>query len=528
MRQLRTYQAAQQSRLTADWIAGATTADQEVYGAIRLARARSRDLYRNNDYVKKFAHMVEQNVVGPQGILIQARAAELDGRPDVAANALIEDGWKTWCCSMMADVSGRQSFHDLQRMFIRTVAIDGECFVRIVRGFPNDYGLALQFIESDRLDENHNAALPGGGEIRMGIELDQWSRAVAYHVRSRPTGVQSYYTGAGAQTVRIPAAEMLHAYIVDRVDQTRGMPWAHTAMSRLRQLGGYEEAELIAARIAASKMGFYKRTGDGGSGVLLGDDTDDSGNLIKDASPGTFEELPVGYDLASWAPDHPVGNYGQFVKSCLRGISSGLGVAYTSLANDLEGVNYSSIRSGLLDERDRWRVLQGWTIQHLVAPVFEAWLAMALLTGALPLPVSKFEKFRKVHYQPRGWQWIDPLKDTDASIAAVGAGFKTRAAVVAEQGEDLEDVYIQLAKEDALAKQYGLNLSIDRAPAPTAQAPAPQGDDDRSAHVKPPDIHIGAPVINVMAAPRPLRSEIVTERDPRGFITKLIKQELPK
>ncbi len=466
--QRRSYQAAQVSRLTSDWIAGPATADQEVHAALRTVRARTRDLYRNNDYVRKFAAMVESNVVGPRGVLLQARVTERDGRADPGANTIIEDAWWQWCGKRTADAAGRLSFCDLQRLFTRTVALDGECFLRLVRGYPNPYGLALQLIEADRLDENHNAQLEGGREIRMGVELDAWGRAVAYHVRTRPPGVQGYLSGAGAQTERVPASEILHGYIVDRVDQTRGMPWPHTAMTRLRQLGGYEEAELIAARIAASKMGFYKRSGDG-AGVLVGDDKDESGNLVQEAAPGMFEELPLGYEFEAWNPDHPAGNYGTFVKSCLRGIASGLGVAYTSLANDLEGVNYSSIRSGLLEERDHWRCLQGWLIEHLLQPVFEAWLEMAILRGALNLPMAKFQKFNAVKWQPRGWQWVDPLKDVDASIAAVGAGFKTRAQVVAEAGEDIEAVFAQLAKEQDLAKQYGLTLTSEK---PKAPAPA--------------------------------------------------------
>lgn len=466
--QRRSYQAAQVSRLTSDWIAGPTTADQEVHAALRTVRARTRDLYRNSDYVRKFARMVESNVVGPQGVIMQAQVSERDGRPDAGANRIIEEAWWRWCEAHHADAGGRLSWCDIQQLFIRTVALDGECFLRLVRGYPNPYGFALQLIEADRIDENHNAILEGGREIRMGIELDAWGRAIAYHVRTRPPGVHGYYSGAGAATERVPASEILHGYIVDRVDQTRGMPWPHTAIQRLRNLGGYEEAELIAARIAASKMGFYMRSGDG-AGVLVGDDKDESGNLIQEAAPGMFEELPLGYDFKEWNPDHPAGNFGNFVKSCLRGIASGLGVAYTSLANDLEGVNFSSIRSGLLEERDQWRCLQWWLIRKLHERVREAWLEMAMLRGALNLPMAKFEKFNAARWQPRGWAWVDPKKDIEANIAAVNAGFKTRTQVLAESGDDIEETFEQLAKEKQLAAQHGLTFTAEKPAAPPAK-----------------------------------------------------------
>jgi len=45
--------------------------------------------------------------------------------------------------------------------------------------------------------------------------------------------------------------------------------------------------------------------------------------------------------------DYPHQMYSAFVKAHLQGIASGLGISYHALANDLEGVNYSSIRAGV-------------------------------------------------------------------------------------------------------------------------------------------------------------------------------------
>ena len=96
-----------------------------------------------------------------------------------------------------------------------------------------------------------------------------------------------------------------------------------------------EEAEITAARVAACKMGFLvKDKADGYVG-----DMDEAGNTLMEVEAGAIEELPMGTRFESWNPDHPVGNYSAFVKSCLRGIAAGLGVSYNMLANDLEGVN---------------------------------------------------------------------------------------------------------------------------------------------------------------------------------------------
>ena len=62
----------------------------------------------------------------------------------------------------------------------------------------------------------------------------------------------------------VPANELLHLMMTHRPNQSRGVPWMSTAMTRLHNLGQYEEAEVVASRVSACKMGFFKP--DGGEG----------------------------------------------------------------------------------------------------------------------------------------------------------------------------------------------------------------------------------------------------------------------
>jgi lambda family phage portal protein len=127
----------------------------------------------------------------------------------------------------------------------------------------------------------------------------------------------------------------------------------------------------------------------------------------------------------------------------------------------LEGVSFSSIRSGTIEERDQWRVKQNWMIQHFMNRVYDQWLGMQLLNGSIGMGMTDFDKLSEIRWQPKSWQWVDPLKDIKASVEAINAGIKTASEVVAEQGGDIEDVYEQLAYEQQLAKDKGLNLSVN-------------------------------------------------------------------
>ena len=453
--QKRSFQAGLNSRLTADWVFTPVSMDTDLWRSLKNLRARSRELTKNDDYAKQFIRLIRSNVVGPDGMTLQNKAKNADGSLDERANFLIQEAFGDWSYKKNASVTRKLSWIDLQRLFIATVARDGEALVRIVRPFNNSHQISLQFLEVDHLDEYLNVPqLENGNQIRMGVELNPWREPVAYYLLAGNPGDYNYLSGSMRYN-RIPASEIIHAFIQDSPEQTRGLPWMVTAMIRMKMIGGYEEAEIIAARVGACKMGFF--TSPDGQGYA-GDGTDSNGNTITEAEPGTFEQLPDGVDFASFNPDHPAGNFAPFMKAILRGISSGLGVPYTALSSDLEGVSYSSIRQGVIQERDEYKTIQTWMIEQFCEPVFEAYLDTALLIGKIPLPYSKFSQFNKPVFHPRGWQWVDPQSDVNANLVAVQSGFKSRTEVCAEQGKDFIDVVSQLAKEKDLADSLGVTL----------------------------------------------------------------------
>jgi lambda family phage portal protein len=226
-------------------------------------------------------------------------------------------------------------------------------------------------------------------------------------------------------------------------------------MTRLKMLGGYEEAELVAARVSASKMGFFvSESGD----EYQGDGNNPDGTLNMEVQPGQFAQLPAGVDFKSYDPQHPSTAFRDFEKAMLRGIASGLGVSYTSLANDLEAVSYSSIRQGLLEERDHWRTMQYWMIEHFCQPVYLRWLRQTLDSGIVNLPANKFFKFSSTQWVPRGWQWVDPRNEAEAQIVAINNGLMTRTQALAERGLDIEDVMREKQAEEEIIAGYGITL----------------------------------------------------------------------
>jgi lambda family phage portal protein len=478
-RSLVTFNGAIGSRLTLDWIATILSADQEIKGNMRLLRARARELSRNNPVAKSYIKILLSNVIGEKGIAYRSLVRNNDQMLNQAFNAKIEKAWTEWSKKGNCTVDRRFSLRQIQNLIVKTLATDGEVFIRMVPGFANKYRFALQMIDADQVDHLFNRhQSENENEIRLGIEVDEWGAPVAYYVnKQHPSDL-----GGSLLRERVPAEFIIHLFDPERVNQTRGVTWFHPCMVEMRMLGGYVEAELVAARAGAAKMGFLKYT----DASAFETPNLDAKYRIE-ANPGVIEQLPPGVDFQQWNPDHPANAFPQFVKAMLRFIASSLGVSYNALASDLEGVNYSSMRSGLLIERDQWRICQSLVKETFLQPIFEAWISMALLSGALVLDSRDPSRFTAGQWEARGWQWVDPLKDVQASILGINAGLTSRSECIAEGGGDAEDVFEQLAEEKKLAESFGLDFSMD-GKAPTVNKgpnqPVEAEDDDSDANPK--------------------------------------------
>lgn len=479
----RAYAGAQFNRLTSGWVASGTSADSEIRGSLSALRDRSRQLSRDNDYVKGFLREVQNNVIG-QGIPFQAQVRMERGQKlNESVNEMIEEAWHQWTRKSRCHVAGTLSFNDIERLIVRAVAQDGEVFVRMIfqKFGDSKVPFALEIIESDRVDDQKIGTSENGNDIRMGVEVDSWGRPVAYYVKSKHPGDFNMVGIARDKTatMRIPASEMIPLMVVERPGQTRAVPWIASAMIRLHHLAGYEEAEVIAARAGASIMAFIQTD----QGELIGDAVQGEDRLTN-FEPGKFGYLGPGEQVVVPDLHRPSGQFPTFNQAMLRGVAAGVGVSYESISKDYSQSNYSSSRLALIADRDNWRVLQNWIVQNFHQIVFEKWLDMAVLAGALPLKGFEMnpERFSSVKWMPRGWAWIDPAKEVAAYKEAIRGGLTTQTKVLAQEGEDIEELVEQRKREVELAESSGLVFDTDAklnkytaAPASSPDAPSDPG-----------------------------------------------------
>lgn len=448
-----------------------TTFDFQTYNGFLKLRNSSKHLAQNNSVLKKYIEMCESNIVGANGFDIQINGQDSNGKLDVSGNKAIKSSFDEWANSSWCDITGKLTFKEIQRVCAKAIAEDGEVLIRIVRQKAtkeNPWGFSLQLLDSARLDYRYNETLSNGNIVKMGVEINKFGRPIAYHLRTE--GDDSTFNASydSFTRERVLANDVLHPFEVINPEQTRGIPWAYSVISVIEDLEDFLRACLIAAKIGASSSIYLERStiNDANSIEGIADSQDDYQNFQMEVSPGDIRVLPPGLQMKAFQANYPSSNFTPYVQTMLKLIASGLGVSYFTLANSLESVNYTSSRTGLLEERDNWMKKQDLFITKIVNPIYLDWLKTSLLNSAIKFPTgqimnaSKYDKFKVVKIVGKRWTWVDPLKDVQAVILAVKNGLMSKTEALAALGRDYEQILIDRSAEIELEKIYKISFDM--------------------------------------------------------------------
>ncbi len=449
------YDAAGNGRRARGWSNNREAVNTILFRDADTLRARSRDAVRKNPWA---GNAIDSFVANCIGVGIKPKSKH----PDNAVKAAIHKAWARWTDE--ADAAGLTDFYGLQALACRAAVEGGESFGRMRTRRVSDglsVPLQIQILEAEHLPTtNSPTSQPAkGNEVRYGIEFDGIGRRVAYHLYREHPG-ETIFGGGNYETTRILADEVAHIYRVLRPGQMRGEPWLTQVLVKLWELDQFDDATLVRQKVAALFAFFIKTDG---SDTVLPIDESDGEIAISGMEPGTGQVLPNGKDVVfSDPPD--TGNYEMFMRVQLRAVAAGLGITYEQLSGDLTGVNYSSIRAGLLEFRRRCEQFQYSVIVYqFCRPIFREWMRLAVLSGALSLPgyTTDPTQYEEVDWMPPGWPWVDPLKDVQAKKLEVRCGFSTRSNVVTATGEDPEQIDKENAQDNARADDLKLGYDSD-------------------------------------------------------------------
>jgi len=429
------------SALLSDWILTDQHTNEKLRSSLPRLRKMCRGLEESNPYYRRFLSEWVANIIGPEGFKLQSQVAFSNGRADENKRLLIEETYRNWCESDTAWASG-MCYVEGAQLCERAVARDGMAFIRLLRNYDgNRFGFALQLIDASYLDMEINGRW-FGHEVHLGVEVDRYGKPTAYYLRGDHGGEDVLNLG-GRRVLRVSADDMLCRMYRERPEQMAGVPMAVAAIAGLRHLERYEEAEVVAARVAACSSVAFERdfpeefTGEDGANPLA----------EMELSPGGVLTPPHGYKATMLTPNHPNTSFGDFRKGMLRGAAAASNIPYSRIAADASDANYSSMREDRLQATDIYKMFQGYAIKQQERPIYDAWLEVQLLNGMLPFGMTQFETIRRARFQGRGWDWVDPGKEIAAIEKALMLGLTSRKRELIKRGIDMDELDREIADD---------------------------------------------------------------------------------
>ena len=421
---------------------------------LQSLQSRSYHAVRNNSYAQKAKETYVSNMVGT-GIIPQWQNEEIQS---------LWDNWVKEC-----DADGVQDFYGLTALAVGAQYEAGEVFSRFrYRRLTDEISvpLQLQLIESAHLDPTYSTFSENGGLIKMGIEFNRLGSRNAYHMwRYHP---HEMLTMSMNERVPVPADNIIHLYRRSRPGQIRGVPELASVIVRLYQIDEMQDALLARQKLAQLFGAFVKRKTDHdpeSEGPFFGNQVSVAGEMepLSEFSPGAIHYLEDDEEITFSDPPDIGSSYTNWLKTELVAFANGAGITYEHLG-DLSGVNYSSIRAGVIEFRRKIEALQAHMVVHMWCRQIAAkWLDVAVSAGRINIPdyTSRRNEVLAIDWIAPKWQWVDPLKEVTSLLMQVRAGFKPRSEAAAELGWSLEQLDAEIARSNASADQNGLILDSD-------------------------------------------------------------------
>jgi len=449
------YIAASQKGPYKNWRPKVQSGDDEYKKDYKLILARARDLARNNANISGAIDKICKNVIR-EGLRPQVQIRDKNNKLNDKLNQRIENVFKEWSRLKICDYDGHDTFYSLQKLVLRHLWIDGECFIRkMYDSSLIAYGivpLRLQIIETEMLDQSVNGMLKNGNEAKKGIEFNKKGQVIAYHFYSSHPKV--FYPN---KTVRISASDIIHVFEKKRASMTRGLSSLVPIIMDMYDLGEYQLYERIGAKVAAAFGVFIKTNLPEVMNNPLGLKNSEIGKLPDYIEPGRIQTLPVGTEIQIASHKRPGDTYKPYVSQCLKSASAGIGISYSSFSNDYTDSSYASERSATLEERLRYQELQNIISEKFNDPVWAWFMDSLYLSSLIVLPDYYNKRFLYplfVNWLKPGWSWVDPLKDSRAAEIEIKNKINTRKNILSQKGLDYDEILEQIDKEDKDFKEY--------------------------------------------------------------------------
>jgi capsid protein len=355
------------------------------------------------------------------------------------------------------DVTGRFSLPRFTRLAEMRRTVDGDM------GILKLNSALVQAIEGDRV-RTPIGGLPAdysAADFIHGVRTNAAGRPLEYCICKRGATNDSSGAAATFQFERIiPARNLYHFGYFDRFDQVRGISPLATAVNTLRDT--YEGFDYALAKMKVAQMFglvFYREATE--MEEHHEEVADTLGATSTSSEDGTGYEVdfgrgPIKLDLDPGdraeflEAKSPSTEFQAFSQTMVGVALKALDIPYSFYAENF--TNYSGARQALLQYEQSAKIKRADVqamLDHLTAWRVSLWIQDGVLPNVALTDV-------RWDWIPSGVPWIDPLKEINADIAAIGAGLSSRTRRLKEQGIDFYELVDELAAEQKYLIDKGL------------------------------------------------------------------------
>ena len=450
----RSFRAALNNRFV-DWLfTSRNKINVDLVNQLKTLITRSRDLAVNNELFRSFLSNQQKTIVGSQGFRLQMQIKNADGTLNEPLNEQIEWAWYDFTRKQNLEVSEHYNDVDFDLLILRTLMIDGQCFIRIIKDSKSPYGVKFKLIDSLSVDcDKLQIMTETQNGIYNGIQIDHNYKVVRYWLREGYNG--NYESG---KLYTVPADQIIHLYRSEFIDQIRGFSQIVASLQSLKQLDDYAIAELIAAKVSSCQGVFYERNSDAPNGDFLNQQQMiDEGSFLTELNPGVASIVPRGYTIKTLTPNHPSSDYNGFTKSIAKRVASSMGTGYNILNHDYSDVNYSSLKQANIDDNNTIKLWQRFLIENWKNVEFELFLKGYLINSKTSLKPSDYRKYlRSYRFIGRVNPHSDPAKQIVAIERRLKLGLTSPIKEIQKSGDDVNQVAKDWAKWFDICKKWNL------------------------------------------------------------------------
>ena len=396
----------------------------------------------NSPVIQRLADVTEQFVVGT-GLQLMPSSSSDD------FNRRAKEAYEEWCES--PSVGTYQSMADLEQLWVRCWAVDGEAFISLTNkggGLP-----AVQSIEAHRIKTPELLSKSEGKTIIDGININPTTGLpMSYWLSTVVDGKTTFGDP-------IPARFMLHLFDAGRPGQYRGLPWAYAATNRLHDCDDIHRLEMQAAKDNARISRFIKtKNGEiDTAAALRGEITNDDATRLRyyeSVLGAEAKALYQGDDVLQFGGERPSVVTVEFMKSLIADVCNAWGIPMQmAFPESIQG----TVERAILDAADVYFKSKFKVFASVKMAVYRYWLDYAVRN--VPGLMRKPEGWNRAMVLPPRSCNVDPGYRGKAMMDSLAAGATNWGRIYGDLGLDWRTEFHALKDQIDYAKTIGLDIS---------------------------------------------------------------------